>query len=412
MKKRLLALILLLALLLTGCGYVAVEDTQRRTLGSLLFPAAYAEGEGLPGERETADATEEEGSQAQMEAQASFSEPQKLEIGAKGDEVKELQSLLIRLGFMNGTADGVYGAKTENGVALARTYVQAVEARAKAARQAALREKLAPVEQAALNALNALVPAEGSPITAKQAGFAFRTIADEAQETSEDISAERVRDFLRAELPAYVGDLKYGAEQSDIRRLQTRLVGKSYLPGGIDGQYGANTKAAVQYFQRENKLKETGIADEETQLLLFSEACKAAQRPSHKYRVEINVSRQKVYVYEWYYGSYSKLVRTMTCTTGAVDTPTPLGSYKMGGPCGRWYYFKKFDCWAQYASRIVGGILFHSVLYSEKDESTLRKGSVYALGTRGSHGCVRLAVEDAKWIYNNVSAGSTCRVYA
>lgn len=410
MKKRLIALILLLALLLTGCGYVAVEDTQRRTLGSLLFPAAYAEGEGLAEETETANATEEEGSRT--ETQASFSEPQKLEIGAKGDEVKELQALLIRLGFMNGSADGVYGAKTESGVALARAYVQAVEARAKAERQAALRETLAPVEAAALQALNALVPAEGSPITAKQAGFTFLTLTGETEETSEEISAERVLGFLREELPAYVGDLKYGAERGDIRRLQTRLVGKNYLPGGIDGQYGANTKAAVRYFQRENKLKETGVADEETQLLLFSEDCRAAQRPSHKYRVEINVSRQKVYVYEWYYGAYSKLVKTMTCTTGAVDTPTPLGSYRMGGPCGRWYYFKKFDCWAQYASRIVGGILFHSVLYSEKDESTLRRGSVYALGTRGSHGCVRLAVEDAKWIYNNVSAGSTCRVYA
>ncbi len=399
MKKRLIALILLLALLLTGCGYVAVEDTQRRTLGSLLFPAAYAEGEGLAEETETANATEEEGSRT--ETQASFSEPRKLEIGAKGDEVKELQALLIRLGFMNGSADGVYGAKTESGVALARAYVQA-----------ALRETLAPVEAAALQALNALVPAEGSPITAKQAGFTFLTLTGETEETSEEISAERVLDFLREELPAYVGDLKYGAERGDIRRLQTRLVGKNYLPGGIDGQYGANTKAAIRYFQRENKLKETGVADEETQLLLFSEDCRAAQRPSHKYRVEINVSRQKVYVYEWYYGAYSKLVKTMTCTTGAVDTPTPLGSYRMGGPCGRWYYFKKFDCWAQYASRIVGGILFHSVLYSEKDESTLRRGSVYALGTRGSHGCVRLAVEDAKWIYNNVSAGSTCRVYA
>ncbi len=407
MKKRLIALILLLALLLTGCGYVAVEDTQRRTLGSLLFPAAYAEGEGLTGNQETADATEEKGSQMQ----ASFSEPQKLEIGTRGDEVKELQMLLIRLGFMNGSADGIYGSRTENGVTLARAYIQEVEARAKAERQAAMREKLASVEKLALQALNALVPAEGSPITAKQAGFAFRTIADEAQQESEDISAERVLLFLREELPAYVGDLKYGAERSDIRRLQTRLVGKSYLPGGIDGQYGANTKAAVRYFQRENKLKETGVADEETQQLLFSEACKAAQRPAHKYRVEISVSRQKVYVYEWYYGAYSKLVKTMTCTTGAVDTPTPLGTYRMAGPCGRWYYFKKFDCWAQYATRIVGGILIHSVLYSEKDESTLRKGSVYALGTRGSHGCVRLAVEDAKWIYNNVSAGSTCRVY-
>ena len=409
MKKRLIALILLLALLLTGCGYVAVEDTQRRTLGSLLFPAAYAEGEGLAEETETANATEEEGSRT--ETQASFYEPQKLEIGAKGDEVKELQALLIRLGFMNGSADGVYGAKTESGVALARAYVQAVEARAKAERQAALRETLAPVEAAALQALNALVPAEGSPITAKQAGLMFLTLTGETEETSEEISAERVLDFLREELPAYVGDLKYGAERGDIRRLQTRLVGKNYLPGGIDGQYGANTKAAVRYFQRENKLKETGVADEETQLRLFSEDCKAAQRPSHRYRVEINVSRQKVYVYEWYYGAYSKLVKTMTCTTGAVDTPTPLGSYRMGGPCGRWYYFKKFDCWAQYASRIVGGILFHSVLYSEKDESTLRKGSVYALGSRASHGCIRLKVEDAKWIYNNCPAGTTVVVY-
>lgn len=44
MKKRLIALILLLALLLTGCGHVAVEDTQRRTLGSLLFPGGVRRG--------------------------------------------------------------------------------------------------------------------------------------------------------------------------------------------------------------------------------------------------------------------------------------------------------------------------------------------------------------------------------
>ena len=81
------------------------------------------------------------------------------------------------------------------------------------------------------------------------------------------------------------------------------------------------------------------------------------------------------------------------------------------GAAGRWYYFQKFKCWAQYAYRIDGPILFHSVLYSEKDESTLRKGSVYALGSRASHGCIRLKVEDAKWIYNNCPAGTTVVVY-
>lgn len=361
-------------------------------------------------ETETANATEDEGSQT--ETQASFSEPQKLEIGAKGDEVKELQALLIRLGFMNGSADGVYGAKTESGVALAQAYVQAVEARAKAERQAALRETLAPVEAAALQALNALVPAEGSPITAKQAGFTFLTLTGETEETSEEISAERVLNFLREELPAYVGDLKYGAERGDIRRLQTRLVGKNYLPGGIDGQYGANTKAAVRYFQRENKLKETGVADEETQLRLFSEDCKAAQRPSHKYRVEINVSRQKVYVYEWYYGAYSKLVKTMTCTTGRGRHADPAGQLQDGRAVRTLVLLQEI--------RLLG-----AVRLAHRRRHPVPLGAVIRTRTKARFArarCTRWARAartarpacrgDAKWIYNNVSAGSTCRVYA
>ena len=36
--------------------------------------------------------------------------------GCRGDEVRELQQALIDLGFLNGTADGVFGNKTENAV--------------------------------------------------------------------------------------------------------------------------------------------------------------------------------------------------------------------------------------------------------------------------------------------------------
>ena len=121
----------------------------------------------------------------------------------------------------------------------------------------------------------------------------------------------------------------------------------------------------------------------------------------------IDVSDQRVYAYKWVNGSYSSLARTMICSTGLKDTPTPLGTFKNGGPAARWYYFQKYDCWAQYAWRIDGPYLFHSVLYSEKDTSTLRQSSVNNLGSRASHGCVRLKVEDAKWIYNNCPAGTT-----
>ena len=39
------------------------------------------------------------------------------------------------------------------------------------------------------------------------------------------------------------------------------------------------------------------------------------------------------------------------------------------------------------------------------------KRQVYKLGSKASHGCVRLSVEDAKWIYNHCPAGTTITVY-
>ena len=56
---------------------------------------------------------------------------------------------------------------------------------------------------------------------------------------------------------------------------------------------------------------------------------------------------------------------------------------------------------------IVGGYLFHSVIYSSPNNSSLQTGTVSALGRRASHGCVRLTVDDASWIYHNCPYGIT-----
>jgi hypothetical protein len=213
----------------------------------------------------------------------------------------------------------------------------------------------------------------------------------------------------------YVEDLARGAAENtnEVVRLQRRLASLWYLSSynGIDGQFGKNTEAAVKYFQKRNNLEETGLADEVTQRLMYSAAAIKSDRPANPYKVKISVADQKVYVYEWVAGDYTKLVKSMICSTGTKATPTPYGTWAAGGPVGRWYYFKDYDCWAQYGYVIVGGIMFHSVLYSEKDTSTLRQSSVNALGSRASHGCIRLKVEDAKWIYNNCAAGTLITVY-
>jgi len=407
MRKKLISILLILAFLLTACGYMVVEDSDKITIGSALGFSAYAEEEiKIESIDLVPDETEQEDDQ-----------PLTLKTGMKGDKVKELQSLLKKYGFMKGQADGIFGKQTEAGVENAQNYKEKLD------REEAENEKRERIEiirgmqETAIKNLYALYTEDELSASDMEADFSMVSISEEAEpekenpKTGKGICDEELLNYLSNDFIRYTQTLKKGSKGEDVKRIQRKLYDANYLPGGVDGQFGNDTFLAVKYFQRLNGLKETGIADEQTQLLLFSDEHKIAEKPIYRYKVEISISKQKVYVYEWNYGSYSKLVKTMTCTTGTTETPTPLGTFKMGGPCGRWYFFKKFDCWAQYASRIVGGILFHSVIYSEKDVSTLRQSTVNALGTRASHGCVRLSVENAEWIYRNIPAGTTCRIY-
>ena len=47
----------------------------------------------------------------------------------------------------------------------------------------------------------------------------------------------------------------------------------------------------------------------------------------------------------------------------------------------------------------MGDYLFHSVPFDETQTVILDD----TLGTPASHGCIRLKVEDAKWLYDNIA---------
>jgi hypothetical protein len=132
---------------------------------------------------------------------------------------------------------------------------------------------------------------------------------------------------------------------------------------------------------------------------------------ARSYRLEIDVTNQVVSAYEKdEKGNYTKLVRQMICSSGKPSTPTPLGTYTLPGgkyDRGVWGYFSKFHVWARYFTRIKGGYLFHSIIYAKNDVKTLKQSTVNALGTPVSAGCIRLRVEDAKWIYDNAKPGTT-----
>jgi peptidoglycan hydrolase-like protein with peptidoglycan-binding domain len=186
-------------------------------------------------------------------------------------------------------------------------------------------------------------------------------------------------------------------------RIQRRLHSLYYLGKyDVDGKFGSGTQSALQNFQATNGLPETGEADDVTLSLIFSDAAIAKQLP---YRVEVSIDRQSVTIYQLNESGQYDQVQQFSCSTG-LGNSTPRGIFLDGYPANRWHHFKKFDCWAQYSYEIEGNIMFHSVLYSEKDTSTLREGSVYALGSPASHGCIRLSVKNAKWLFEHCKRGT------
>lgn len=214
------------------------------------------------------------------------------------------------------------------------------------------------------------------------------------------VSAQKA--LMNAELVVYVEDVQEGAQGSEIERVQRRLRGLFY-DVTIDGDYGSGTRAAVEAFQQNNGLEVTGVADAATQARLYSDAAVGNWTDN---MLKVSIDEQKVYAYTLNDEKQYELVDTFICSTG-LGNSTPKGVFSSTTePLDRWHYFVKYKCWAQYAWRITGNIYFHSVIFSEQDEDTLRMSSVYNLGSKASHGCIRLKVEDAKWIYQNCNAGT------
>lgn len=133
------------------------------------------------------------------------------------------------------------------------------------------------------------------------------------------------------------------------------------------------------------------------------------QEEEFPYYIKINRQQNVITVYEKdENGEYTEPVRAILCSTGLYNA-TPKGVFHLSNK----YIWRELNggVYGQYASRITGGVLFHSVPYASKNKSTLYWDKYNKLGQQASMGCVRLTVEDAKWIYDNCPSGTAVEVY-
>lgn len=115
------------------------------------------------------------------------------------------------------------------------------------------------------------------------------------------------------------------------------------------------------------------------------------------FRIDVNLTAQLVSVYY-----KDNLIKSMRCSGGKAETPTVTGTFITNQKI---YYswVPKFNEGAYYWVRFYGAYLFHSVPFDKNGNIIAEEAS--KIGTPASHGCIRLALEDAKWFYETIPLG-------
>ncbi len=171
-----------------------------------------------------------------------------LKKGSSGEKVEKLQERLSELGYYSGPIDGHFGDGTEEAFMLFQEvcglYVDGI----------------AGSDVDYLYADDA--PAYEEPKLEVENKKDDEEVAQTAAENDEDEKEEE-----KDETPS---SFSKGDFHEEIVKIQERLSSLSYYDGVADGSFGTMTEEAIKSFQGANGITQSGVADEFTLQMLFS----------------------------------------------------------------------------------------------------------------------------------------------
>lgn len=156
------------------------------------------------------------------------------------------------------------------------------------------------------------------------------------------------------------------------------------------------------------------------------------KKGSGKYQIELNRAAGvvTVYLYNEDTQKYDTPVQTFTVSVGRdVSTNagpgalslnssfTPIGNFSIctNGQAVR-YPLKPMHepdgstVYARWTSHVVGNVYFHSIAVGSQSHYALNPNTYNRLGTPASAGCIRMAVADAKWLYDYMPTGTPVKI--
>lgn len=326
-----------------------------------------------------------------------------LAYGVSGEAVKRLQTRLTELGYYTGKISGNYLDSTQSAIqAFQQKMGEAVTGEADVDTQALL------YGASALSA-HAVVETTPEPDTLDLDNLSFQVVEDESLLTPTPAP----------EIP-YTKQLARNSTGALVKQVQERLTELGYYTGPISGNFLGHTANAVKAFQTQNGLQADSIVGKDTWNMLFNTVDiigpEDTPRPTATptpvpFAITVDVTNQVTTVYgRDGNGDYTVVIRQMLCSTGTKKNPSDVGDWVLSGRTARWCYFPTWGSYAQYWTKINASIAFHSVIYNTVDTMDLSVKSYKNLGKRASHGCIRLTVADAKWIYNNCGEGTVVTI--
>lgn len=168
-----------------------------------------------------------------------------------------------------------------------------------------------------------------------------------------------------------------------------------FLPNGIMQTGEVHINDDVYYFDEHNGRRVQNTNNNTDQVLAYSS--------NTDWLIFVNSTENVLYVYYDTSNGW-KLYDCWQVSCGALETPTVTGQFSIGY---KGYSFGDgFTCY--YYSSFYDDYLFHSTLFYENTFIPLDP----RLGMNLSHGCVRMSLEHAKWIYENIPYGTAVIVTA
>lgn len=165
--------------------------------------------------------------------------------------------------------------------------------------------------------------------------------------------------------------------------------------GGIHGMMARNTSIDGYQLQANGAM----LSSEQSAMALHAQGYSS----STGYLILVDRAACRVGIFTGGMGNWS-MNSYWSCAPGKPSTPTVGGVFKVQS---KGHYFDSGSSRCYWYTQFHGNYLFHSVLYN-KYTGGLSDGRV---GMQLSHGCVRLEIGNAKWIYDNIPGGTTVVIY-